>query len=171
MADTPCSAWLPSLSSFILGPLPYIGRASAMYVLSALQLCLTLPIIGPWTMLFLPLLHTVIYCCMTILPHTEFLYTLYVSCLTVFVSPTSSHSLAGPSALRSPEATFRVSARILIWGLDCGRIFFLANGVVGSIQFLVSCWTMGLSLFCWLLTNDSCQLLITCAFKASKGES
>lgn len=77
----------------------------------------------------------------------------------------SRQGLAGPSALISPEAAFRVSARILIPGLDYGRILFPANGV-GGIQFLVSCWTVGLSF-----------LLVTCAFltvaawlKARKGE-
>lgn len=81
----------------------------------------------------------------------------------------SRQGLTGPSALISPEAAFRVSARvsarILIPGLDYGRILFPANGV-GGIQFLVSCWTVGLSF-----------LLVTCAFltvaawlKARKGE-
>lgn len=93
----------------------------------------------------------VIYCCITILPPTQWLKTTYIYNLTVFVYQESVHSLTGSSALGSLTNYYYTEGGGQEWGLisrligegSASKIMF-----VSKIQFVSACWIEDLD-FLW----------------------
>ena len=92
----------------------------------------------------------VIYCCITVLPPTQWLKTTHIYYLTVFVYQESVHSLTGSSALGSLTNYYYTEGAGQEWGLisrlkAASKIMF-----VGKIQFLSACWIEDLD-FLWAI--------------------